>query len=727
MEDEASDKVGSITGKIKSGFAVATKAVAAGVAAATAAVGVLMKSSIDGYAKYEQLVGGVETLFKNSSNMVIKYADNAYKTAGMSANQYMETVTSFSASLLQGLGGDTAAAAEIADQAITDMADNANKMGTSISMIQDAYQGFAKQNYTMLDNLKLGYGGTATEMARLINDSGVLGDTMKVTAETVNQVSFDKIIEAIHKVQTEIGITGTTAKEASTTIEGSANSMKSAWSNLVTGMANENANLNKLVENFVDSFMTYMENLSTRILILLPRMSEGLKKLMDGLASVLPGFVEALLPALISGVVSLLSGLVSALPEIIQIITGMIPTLFNLIVSELPNTLPALVGAVTALIQGLANNLPLILTTIAAELPNMIRTLCDVVTKNVGLWVDAAIDVVLAIVDAAPDILSALIDELPNIIESIIEAIVENAPKFVECAESILDVLITELPTILLNLVDKIPELVFTIIDAILANLPAFINAVVEIVQGIIVALPDIILLIIEQLPTLIYQIIVGILESIPEFVKAVWEIAWAIITAIPEAIAKIGDKITESIITVTHTIKALWPKFKEAALEWLRGVMEGLKDLPDRVKSIGDQVPGKILEGIRSAWNTLVAGVSSLVDSFVASMEAKLRAGLSINVKTHGGDKGTWSGGGKPTRRVNGSYASGLDYVPFDGYIAELHEGEMVLTSRESDLYRKQSGGVVVNQYIYSEEKNAADLMREAYWMQERAVLMGV
>lgn len=219
------------------------------------------KQAVMSQADYEQLVGGVETLFKSSAKEVQKYANVAYKTAGLSANQYMETVTSFSASLLQGLGGDTAKAAKIADMAIIDMSDNANKMGTSMDMIQNAYQGFAKQNFTMLDNLKLGYGGTQAEMARLINETGVMGKAFKATAKNVKDVPFDKMIEAIHKVQQNMGITGTTAKEASETIQGSVNSMKSAWQNLLTGMANSQLDRKQLVKNFTDSIKTAAKNI----------------------------------------------------------------------------------------------------------------------------------------------------------------------------------------------------------------------------------------------------------------------------------------------------------------------------------------------------------------------------------------------------------------------------------------------------------------------------------
>lgn len=236
------------------------KVVASGLAVGAAAVGTLMKASIGEYADYEQFVGGIETLFKESQGKVMEYANSAYQTAGLSANEYMETVTSFSASLLQGLDGDTEKAAEMANLAITDMADNANKMGTDMSSIQNAYQGFAKQNYTMLDNLKLGYGGTQTEMARLINDSGVLGAAITITADTVNQVPFHKIVEAIHVIQDEMEITGTTAKEASDTISGSFSSFKATWKNLLVGLASGDQDVNQLFANFTSAGKTAAKN-----------------------------------------------------------------------------------------------------------------------------------------------------------------------------------------------------------------------------------------------------------------------------------------------------------------------------------------------------------------------------------------------------------------------------------------------------------------------------------
>ena len=242
-------------------FAVgAGKVIASGMAIGAGAVAALTKSSVGAYAEYEQLVGGVDTLFKESSAKVQQYADNAYKTAGLSANAYMETVTSFSASLLQSLGGDTEKAADYADVAIRDMSDNANKMGTDMSLIQNAYQGFAKQNYTMLDNLKLGYGGTKEEMERLIEDANKVkvanGEMADLSIE-----SFADVTEAIHIIQSEMGITGTTAKEAEGTIAGSIASTKSAWENLMTGLAQDNADIPTLVNNVLSSGTKVLENI----------------------------------------------------------------------------------------------------------------------------------------------------------------------------------------------------------------------------------------------------------------------------------------------------------------------------------------------------------------------------------------------------------------------------------------------------------------------------------
>lgn len=254
------------------------------------------KQSLTEYATYEQVVGGVETMFKESAPIVEKYAQQAYKTAGISANEYMQQVTSFSATLLQGLDGDTRKAAEYADMAIKDMSDNANKFGTDISSIQNAYMSIAKDNFQLLDNLKLGYGGTASEMARLLNDSGVLGDSITATANNVKDIPFSQIIEAIHKVQENIGVTGTTAKEAATTIEGSGKSVQASWKNLLTGIADENANTEKLTLNFTDNLVTYLKNVVPRVKTIVTNLGKTatsvLRQYAPGVAKILEGVVN---------------------------------------------------------------------------------------------------------------------------------------------------------------------------------------------------------------------------------------------------------------------------------------------------------------------------------------------------------------------------------------------------------------------------------------------------
>ena len=298
----------AIGGAISTGF----KAAATAVAATTTAVAGLTVAATNSYASYEQLIGGVETLFGSSASTIEAYANQAYQTAGISANQYMETVTSFSASLLQSLDGNTASAAEYANQAIIDMSDNANKMGTSMESIQNAYQGFAKQNYTMLDNLKLGYGGTKEEMERLIEDANRVKEANGEMAD-LSIDSFADVTEAIHIIQTEMGITGTTATEASTTIEGSVNSMKSAWENLVTDLGKGNADIGESVDELMDSVETalgniipavqqILENITTAIPEIIPRVIEGLSSI---ITEVLPSLLQAglqLLTALLQGI-----------------------------------------------------------------------------------------------------------------------------------------------------------------------------------------------------------------------------------------------------------------------------------------------------------------------------------------------------------------------------------------------------------------------------------------
>lgn len=334
----------------------AVKSIAAGVTAASASIGAIGTAAVKAYSDYEQLIGGVETLFKDSSDTVRNYADQAYKTAGMSANQYMETVTGFSASLLQSLGNDTQKAAEYGNQAVIDMSDNANKMGTSMESIQNAYQGFAKQNYTMLDNLKLGYGGTKEEMQRLLKDAE------KLTGKKFDMSSFADITQAIHVIQSEMGITGTTAEEAATTIQGSLGMVKGAWENLLTGLADPNADISALIDNVINSVETLGKNLEPVIQAVLDKIPSMIGTLGTAIIAKLPEVINTVLPRIAESAVQLLTVLTDTLAENSEQLTEAAASIIETFVSAVIELLPRIIelggNLLLSLIQGIEAQYP---------------------------------------------------------------------------------------------------------------------------------------------------------------------------------------------------------------------------------------------------------------------------------------------------------------------------------------------------------------------------------
>ena len=324
------DKVAGGAQKVADATAGISRTAQAGLAAAAAAT----VKIVDSYADYEQLIGGVETLFKGDAKTLVNYANNAYKTAGLSANAYMETATGFAASLVSSLGGDTRKAVKMADMAITDMADNANKMGSDIRSIQNAYQGFAKQNYTMLDNLKLGYGGTAAEMARLVNESGILGDKLidlsdsKGIGAALQEVGFSGILEAIHKIQEQMDITGTTAKEAEGTISGSIAAFKASVSNLLAGMGDANADVDQLTDNVIAAFQTMADNIIPILQNIWDHLPGGAK-----FALIAMGAAAAISP--VAGAISNIAGAVSGLMKILPALASPVGLIVAAIVAAI--------------------------------------------------------------------------------------------------------------------------------------------------------------------------------------------------------------------------------------------------------------------------------------------------------------------------------------------------------------------------------------------------------
>lgn len=412
------------------------KGIVSGIKAVSGAITGTISESMKSFAEYEQLTGGIETLFKDSADIVSENAQKAYKTAGISANQYMDQATSFSATLLQGLDGDTKKAAKYADIAIKDMSDNANKMGTDISMIQNAYQGFAKDNYTMLDNLKLGYGGTAGEMARLINDSGVMGKEFKATAENVKEIPFDKMIEAIHKTQEEMDITGTTSKEASETISGSLNSVKASWQNVLTAIASGN---DEQVKESINGLLEGVKNLSTNIVTILPNIISGLGQLVQGIIEQLPTIIKTIVPTLLSSVRLLISTIIEVLPQLVPVVVEMMSFLVEIIVDNLPLILNAGITIFLNLIKGITESLPELIPAIVDALILIVETALD----NIDMIQDTGIELIIALIDGIVEAMPKLMEKMPEIIARMVGALLVGAMKLVAVGREAVNNLIT--------------------------------------------------------------------------------------------------------------------------------------------------------------------------------------------------------------------------------------------------------------------------------------------
>lgn len=520
------------------------------------------KSAVGHYAEYEQLVGGVETLFKDSSGKLIDYAEKAYKTAGMSSNQYMNTATSFAASLIQGLGGDTAKAVELTNLTITDMSDNANKMGTDIGSIQDAYQGFAKQNYTMLDNLKLGYGGTQSEMIRLINDSGVLGEKI----ESLDNVTFDQMIEAIHKIQDNLGITGTTALEAGTTISGSWSSVQALFENILTKVGSK---LAPTVMGFLQQLSDWMETIdwdafATSVGDALQRVFDWIQKIdfttffekgMDGVEN----FLEKL------------GGLIEDVPKIIQTFKDWSPLIAGVAA-----------GFVTLKVAMAISSLISAITTAwtAYKTANEGATIAQ--------WLfNAALNAnpIVLIVTLVAGLVVALIT-LWNTNDGFREAVT--------------------------NAWEKIKEVFGTVIDAI----KGFFSGLVEKVQTAWESVKEAVSTAIEAIK--------GFFTGLVDSIKQAWEnIKTAIsekIDAIKETVTNVFTAISSILNSIKSTFTSVWNSIKSTVSNVINGVKSTISSGLNAAKSTVSNVLGAIKEKFSSIFEgakNIVSNAINRIKSF--------------------------------------------------------------------------------------------------------------
>ncbi len=644
----------TISGTVKAFAAFSSTVLTAGVA--------ITQKAVSQYGDYEQLVGGVETLFgaggqslaeyaksvgkttqeakkeyndlMTAQNIVLKNANNAYKTAGLSANEYMETVTGFSAALISSVGGDTEEAAKKADMAITDMSDNANKMGSDMSAIQNAYQGFAKQNYTMLDNLKLGYGGTKEEMKRL------LADATELSGVEYDLSSYADIVDAIHVIQTEMGITGTTAKEASETIQGSIGAAKSAYENFMTGLADENADLDGLIDNMVDSALTVVDNVLPRVMETVPRIVEAVPKLIEGLSSAfagisgqLGGLVEQLLPPLtqafftliktVTGLLptflpqilnaaitlfgGLLQGINETIPQIIEMLPILIQTLSQTLIENLPQLITAGAQILVSLIGGITQTLPSLIEAIVGLIPVIVQA----VMENLPQILEAGLNLLLALVDGIVQAIPQLIAMLPTIIDTIVSNVVSMLPRIIETGIQLLNSLISGIIQAIPQLVAALPQVITSTINTITANLPKIIQTGIE----------------------LLGALISGIIQAIPTLIAALPQVFTAIITAFKEVDwADLGKNIIAGVIQgVKNAADSLIRVFKDLAASALESVKEffGIAS-PSKVMrdEVGKMLPAGMAQGVEDGMDAeekrikaaMARGVPTTIDSYMKS-----------------------------------------------------------------------------------------------------------
>ena len=573
-------KLGSIA---KGGLAI----LGGSIAGITAAFGGLSKAALDSVASLEQNVGGIETLFKDSAQTVIDNANNAYKTAGMSANEYMQNVTSFSASLLQSVAGDTAEAAKIADMAMVDMSDNANKMGTDMEAIQNAYQGFAKQNYTMLDNLKLGYGGTKTEMLRLLDDA------TKLSGVEYDIGNLKDVYSAIHVIQEDLDITGTTAKEAATTIEGSMASAKAAFDNFLNGSGS--------VDELADSIVIAAENIGKNLAEIVPRLLETIPLVADGIGEAVEENSGQIAQAGSETLTSIISGAVGALPQLAEFGISVINTLILNVNENLPLLLTAggqllitLINGVTTLIPSLASLGMSIISTIAQGLVQNAPTLQAQATAVFGQF-NTAITTQLPL----------LLEQGAAALGQFIQGILSEVPELISNAGDVISQLLDTFLTVLPDMMEAGVSIIENLVLGVWNNLPSAIGAAAETVIQIAATIASHLPEILQKGIELIGQLIAGMISAIPD-----------IIASIPQIIAGVADtlmsydwlQIGKDIVTgIANGLKSSLSTIIDAAASVGEAALNGLKDLlgihsPSRVfrDEVGKNIALGIAEGIQ-------------------------------------------------------------------------------------------------------------------------------
>lgn len=543
----------------------------------------LGKTALDSVGALEQNVGGVETLFGDTADAVIAAADRAYQTAGMSANDYMSTVTSFSASLLQSLSGNTEEAAKVADMAIIDMADNANKMGTSMDMIQNAYQGFAKQNYTMLDNLKLGYGGTKTEMERL------LADAQELTGVKYDINNLNDVYQAIHVIQEEMGITGTTAKEASETLEGSMAAAKAAWDNFMNGSSD--------ADQLADAFATAADNIVNNLAEIVPRFAETLPALAGAIVSQIPDLAAAIVPAVLSAGQSILEQARDAVLDfdfegMAEMVVESITDFIN--GDGLRSFLGCLVDIFTGIVNGISSMLPTLLPALVELIAYTVTTLID----QLPALLDCALQLIMGLADGILAALPVLIEALPEVISSIVQFLISAVPDII---------------TAIIDVLAELPDLIGEVFAEIVTDLVEWGTDMGSKAQKLISDLCTKVSNVLRNLPGQIWTHLVNAVTRVVQWGQQMLSNAS---TAMSNLLSKVNSIIQQLPGKIwTHLVNAV-TKVVQWGQQMLSNASTAMSNMLSKVNSIIQELPGKIWTHLVNAVNKVVAWGQQMVSN---------------------------------------------------------------------------------------------------------------
>ena len=584
------------------------------VAITAAGIGAALGKALTEGAALEQSIGGVETLFKGSASQVTAAADQAFRTAGVSANGYMEQVTSFSATLLQGLGGDTAAAAKYANQAIIQMSDNANKMGTDMSAIQYAYQGFAKDNYTMLDNLKLGYGGTQAEMARLINDSGVLGDSVKVTADTVKDVPFNSIIDAIQVIQDNLGITGTTAEEAATTLSGSFASMQAAASNVMANLT-LGRDVGPALQGLAQTVTTFLAG-----------------NLLPAIGNILSALVPQVIPVGTQMLQSLGAGLAQGVPNFLAQALPMVLQFTETLRTNFGNIVDAGIDLLLNLAQGIANGLPALIEYV----PQIITNIAGLINDNAPKLLAAGLKIIVTLGMGLIQAIPTLIANIPQIIQAVVS--VFTAFNWISLGSNIITLLKNGI-TSMVSAVQSAGTSIFDAVKNAIANLPSALqsignNAVSSMASGLKSMLGSVL-----SAARGILTGIVGIIKGLP---GQLWSLAKSAASKLWNAFVVndwngLGTNIIQGIINgIGSMAGALW----EAATNVAKAALNAIKSFfgiasPSKLMQfeIGPYIPQGLALGIEKNAGYVTDAMDDLGLQSTSRLRSTIAAGTpSVN-----------------------------------------------------------------------------------------------